>query len=171
MEQLNLYKPLDALEQRAPQVNRKLAWLQQHVKDAKGKLTPLKEELANSGVHKDNTYLFIQGHHLMENVVDAALDPVCTILRREREKGHQTPGQRQPAATQQRIGQLLTQPVPTHADAAPQHPIQRMRSIPDAPHSYSDIHEPCRRKASWHSVSRHHFSLILNTVAERGSAV
>ena len=56
------------------------------MKDAKGKLTALKQELVDLGVRKENTYLFIQGHHLMENVVDAALTPVCTILRREREK-------------------------------------------------------------------------------------
>ena len=67
-------------------MNRKLSWLQQNIKDAKGKLTALKQELSDLGLHKDNTYLFIQGHHLMENVVDAALTPVCTILRREREK-------------------------------------------------------------------------------------
>lgn len=86
VEQLNIHKPLDALERVRRQVNRKIAWLQQHVKDAKGKLTSLKLELDTLGVHKDNTYMFIQGHHLMENVVDAALTPVCTILRREREK-------------------------------------------------------------------------------------
>jgi hypothetical protein len=86
VEQLNIRKPLDALERVRRQVNRKIAWLQQHVKDAKGKLTSLKMELETLGVHKDNTYMFIQGHHLMENVVDAALTPVCTILRREREK-------------------------------------------------------------------------------------
>lgn len=86
VEQLNVFKPIDALERVRKQVNRKLAWLQQHVKDAKGKLTPLKQELEGLGLRKDNTYLFMQGHHLMENVVDAALTPVCTILRREREK-------------------------------------------------------------------------------------
>lgn len=86
IDQLNIYKPLDALERVRRQVNRKLAWLQQHVPEAKGKLGPLKQELEALGVHRDNTYLFIQGHHLMENVVDAALTPVCTILRREREK-------------------------------------------------------------------------------------
>ena len=86
VDQLNVFKPIDALERVRRQVNRKLAWLQQHVKDAKGKLTPLKQELEGLGLRKENTYLFIQGHHLMENVVDAALTPVCTILRREREK-------------------------------------------------------------------------------------
>ena len=86
VEQLNVFKPVEALEHVRRNANRKIAWLQQHVKDAKGKLTPLKEELAELGLRKDNTYLFIQGHHLMENVVDAALTPVCTLLRRQREK-------------------------------------------------------------------------------------
>lgn len=86
VEQLNIQKPLDALERLRRNVNRKLAWLQRHVPEAKGKLTALKEELALLGVDRDSTYLFVQGHHLMDNVVDAAITPVCTMLRREREK-------------------------------------------------------------------------------------
>ncbi len=86
VEQLNVYKPIDALEAVRKNVNRKIAWLQRNVQSAKGKLNPLKQELESLGLTRDNTYLFIQGHHLMENVVSAALDPVCTILRREREK-------------------------------------------------------------------------------------
>ena len=86
VEQLNIQKPLDALERLRRNVNRKLSWLQRHVPEAKGKLTALKEELALLGVDRDSTYLFVQGHHLMDNVVDAAITPVCTLLRREREK-------------------------------------------------------------------------------------
>ena len=86
VEQLNIQKPLDALEHLRRNVNRKLSWLQRHVPEAKGKLTALKEELALLGVDRDSTYLFVQGHHLMDNVVDAAITPVCTMLRREREK-------------------------------------------------------------------------------------
>ena len=86
VEQLNVQNPAEALERVRRSVNRKVAWLQQHVKEAKGKLTPLKAELAQLGVHPENTYMFIQGHHLMENVVAAAIEPVCTILRRQREK-------------------------------------------------------------------------------------
>lgn len=86
IDQLNIYKPLDALERVRKNANRKVAWLQQNIAEAKGKLSALKEELAALGMRPDNTYLFIQGHHLMENVVDSALEPVCTILRREREK-------------------------------------------------------------------------------------
>ena len=86
VEQLNIQKPVDALERLRRNVNRKLSWLQRNVPEAKGKLTALKEELALLGVDRDSTYLFVQGHHLMDNVVDAAITPVCTMLRREREK-------------------------------------------------------------------------------------
>lgn len=86
VEQLNVFKPITALEQLRKQVNRKISYLQSHVPEAKGKLSPLKQELETLGLTRSNTYMFIQGHHLMENVVSAALDPVCTILRREREK-------------------------------------------------------------------------------------
>lgn len=86
IEQLNIQNPAEALERVRRSVNRKLSWLQQHIKDAKGKLTPLKQELARLGVTKENAYMFIQGHHLMENVVAAALEPVCTILRRQHER-------------------------------------------------------------------------------------
>lgn len=86
IEQLNIQNPAEALERVRRNVNRKLAWLQQHVKEAKGKLTPLKQELERLGVKRENVYMFIQGHHLMENVVASALEPVCTLLRRQREK-------------------------------------------------------------------------------------
>lgn len=83
---LNIFKPETALEEVRKVVNRKMAWLQKKIPQAKGKLKPLKEELERLGVRPDNTYMFVQGHHLFENVVMAALDPVCTRLRREREK-------------------------------------------------------------------------------------
>ena len=86
VEKLNIMNPVDALENLRHKVNRKVAWMQQNYQEAKGKLTPLKEELEQLGVTKDNTYMFIQGHHVMDNVVMAAMDPVCTMLRREREK-------------------------------------------------------------------------------------
>ncbi len=42
-------------------------------------------ELEKLGLIPTTTYLYIQGHHLMDNVVMKLLIPVCTILRRERE--------------------------------------------------------------------------------------
>lgn len=83
---LNIFKPETALEELRKVVNRKMAWLQRRVPQAKGHLKPLKEELERIGVRPDNVYMYIQGHHLLENVVMSALDPVCTRLRREREK-------------------------------------------------------------------------------------
>ena len=46
----------------------------------------MKKEFDRLGVHPDNTYMFIQGHHIMDNVVLRLLIPVCTVLRREREQ-------------------------------------------------------------------------------------
>ncbi len=83
---LNIFTPEKALEELRHVVNRKMAWMQRHFPQAKGKLKPLKEELMRLGVRPDNTYLFMQGHNVLDNVVMTAVDPVCTRLRREREK-------------------------------------------------------------------------------------
>ena len=86
IEKVNIYNPREAIEKTRHQVNRKVAWMQQHHPEAKGKIKPLKAELAKLGLQPDNTYLYIQGHHLMDNVIGPILDAVCTLLRREREK-------------------------------------------------------------------------------------
>ncbi len=86
VEKLNIHNPAPALEKLRKTVNRKMSWMQRRYPEARGKLRPLKDELAQLGLHPDNTYLFIQGHHLMDNVVASAIEPVCTVLRREREK-------------------------------------------------------------------------------------
>ena len=49
-------------------------------------MAALGEELVKLGLTPDTTYLYIQGHHIMDNVVMKLLNPVCTQLRREREK-------------------------------------------------------------------------------------
>lgn len=46
----------------------------------------LGEELRKLGLVPDNTYLYMQGHHIMDCVVLKLLIPVCTVLRREREQ-------------------------------------------------------------------------------------
>lgn len=45
----------------------------------------LVEELATLGVTPENTYLFIQGHNLFDNIVNPIVSRVCERLRRERE--------------------------------------------------------------------------------------
>lgn len=43
-------------------------------------------DLRELGLFPENTYLYMQGHHVMDNVVMKLLIPVCTVLRREREQ-------------------------------------------------------------------------------------
>jgi len=86
VHKVNIYNPEAALEGLRRSVNQKIAWLQRHIPEAKGNLQPLKTELAQLGVQPDNVYLFMQGHHIMDNIVMDVLNPVCTILRRAREK-------------------------------------------------------------------------------------
>lgn len=86
IDKVNIFNPAEAFERLRHQVNRKVSWMQHHYQEAKGKLRPLKEELERLGVTPQNTYLYIQGHHLMDNVLGGVLDTVCNLLRRDREK-------------------------------------------------------------------------------------
>ena len=66
-------------------VGRKVVQLQKANPDAKETYLALKDELKKLGVTPDTTYLYIQGHHLNDNVVMPMLNKVCERLRRERE--------------------------------------------------------------------------------------
>ncbi|MBQ5351039.1 MAG: DUF4435 domain-containing protein [Bacteroidaceae bacterium] len=81
----NIYSPEKCIERLRHRVNKKVAFMQKHYPNARHDFVPLKEELEKLGVHPENTYLFIQGHFLMNNVVIKILEPVCAMLRRERE--------------------------------------------------------------------------------------
>lgn len=94
MQDLNIDIRLKSVDVRRPQgaiigvqerVARKLRWLESHYADATAEIAALREELTAMGVTEDKTYLFLQGHHLMENVILKLLLPVCTVLRQERE--------------------------------------------------------------------------------------
>jgi len=84
---INPWHPENALEVLQKRVNRQVAWLQRKFPKAKSSYlklrTSLQEEL---GIRPADTYLYIQGHALMDGVVLPLLTPICNILRREREK-------------------------------------------------------------------------------------
>ena len=42
--------------------------------------------LGGLGVKAEETYLYIQGHHLLDNVVTPLLTPICSRLRNQREE-------------------------------------------------------------------------------------
>ena len=83
---INVYHPEQTLELVRRRVNRKIAWLQRHFPQAKKDYEMLKTELLGLGVTPETTYLYIQGHTLFYNFISPLLDPVCILLRKERER-------------------------------------------------------------------------------------
>ena len=75
----------DGLANVRHKVGRKIIQLQKENPEAKDSYLALKDELKALGVTPDTTYLYIQGHHLYDNVVAPMLGKVCDRLRRERE--------------------------------------------------------------------------------------
>ena len=65
---------------------RKVNQLQQLNPQAKESYQQVKEDLRRLGVTADNTYLYIQGHHLFDKVVLPMLDKVCDVLVQERQR-------------------------------------------------------------------------------------
>lgn len=49
------------------------------------KVDALGESLKRLGLNPKTTYLYIQGHHIKDNVIMKLLNPICSVLRRERE--------------------------------------------------------------------------------------
>lgn len=86
LDQVSTRHPETSLENMAKKVNRKLRELEKRHASALAEIEDMKTEFKALGVSPDNTYMFIQGHHIMDNVVMRLLIPVCTVLRREREQ-------------------------------------------------------------------------------------
>ena len=84
--EVNVRRPEQALETVHRNVTRKLSELRQRFPHHIEPVERLATELDRLGLTPDTAYLYIQGHHLMDNVVMKLLVPVCTVLRREREQ-------------------------------------------------------------------------------------
>ena len=83
---INPYHPEIAMSMVRRRVNQKIAWMQQLHPDAKKSYARVKQQMRDLGVTPETTYLYIQGHTLFENVVMPLLEPVCNMLRKERER-------------------------------------------------------------------------------------
>ena len=83
---VNPYHPENTLQAVKNRVNKKIAWLQRRFPEGKKTYAPVRAELLNMGLTPETTYLFMQGHSVFENVVMPLLTPVCTLLRKERER-------------------------------------------------------------------------------------
>ena len=78
-------KPEQSLKQLAIRVNHKETLLRKNMPHLLPKLEAMKEEFAQLGISEDETYMYIQGHHIMDRVVLHILKPVCSYLRNNRE--------------------------------------------------------------------------------------
>lgn len=79
----NVEPTLDKVRRR---VNKCIGWLQRTFPEGHKTYPQVKAELQRMGVKPENTYLYMHGHTLFENVVMTLLTPICNILRRERER-------------------------------------------------------------------------------------
>ena len=96
LDHVSVHQPEGCLMAMDKRVKNKLRALEKSHPEAADEIEALKAEFTYLGVTPENTYMFIQGHHIMESVVMKVLAPVCNALRREREEeikrlaGHHT---------------------------------------------------------------------------------
>ena len=86
LDHVSVRNPEDALMAMDKRVKNKLRELERRHPSALGEIEAMKAEFTYLGVTPENTYMFIQGHHIMESVAMKILTPVCNALRREREE-------------------------------------------------------------------------------------
>ncbi len=81
----NINRPQDAIDNLRAKVTRKVNHLNRHHPEAKQSYMELSQELVRLGVEPEQTYLYIQGHHLFDKIVMPVMNKVCGMLIRERE--------------------------------------------------------------------------------------
>ena len=86
LDHVSVRQPQDCLIAMDKRVKNKLRDLEKKHSYALDEIESMKAEFTYLGVTPENTYMFIQGHHIMESVVMKVLTPVCNALRREREE-------------------------------------------------------------------------------------
>ena len=86
LDHVSVQQPEQCLLAMDKRVKHKLRELEKHHPEALEEIESMKAEFTYLGVTPENTYMFIQGHHIMESVVMKVLTPVCNALRREREE-------------------------------------------------------------------------------------
>lgn len=78
-------RPEETLAMVRRHVNRRISWLHARFPEGRKTYAPLRDELLALGLTPETTYLYMQGHTLMDGVVLPLLTPVCSLLIRERE--------------------------------------------------------------------------------------
>ena len=86
LDHIKVVHPEEALMQMDRRVKNKLRQMEKAYPHALDEIESMKAEVTYLGVTPETTYMFIQGHHIMESVTMKLLTPICSALRREREE-------------------------------------------------------------------------------------
>lgn len=86
LSSFNIGNPAYSLQMLERRVIHNIKQLEKRFPLLKDEHLALQEELTQLGITPDETYLYIQGHHIMNNVVLRILIPVCRHLRNRRER-------------------------------------------------------------------------------------
>lgn len=77
--------PSSCLKLLSARIGKNINMLENRFPQALEQIAALDAAIRELGVEPQETYLYIQGHNLYENVISRILYPICVILRRERE--------------------------------------------------------------------------------------
>ena len=82
---VRIQNPKWAIEYLSKKVRAKMFQLERRFPKLKDALPETERMLRDLGINDNNTYLYIQGHHLFDLVVSPVVQMVCDILRNEQE--------------------------------------------------------------------------------------
>ena len=82
---VRIQNPKWAIEYLSKKVRAKMFQLERRFPKLKDVLPETERMLRDLGINDNNTYLYIQGHHLFDLVVSPVVQTVCDILRNEQE--------------------------------------------------------------------------------------
>ncbi len=82
---VNIKYPARTLDNLSYRVRRSVSYWERRFPDYADDMDAFARDLTPLGVTPQTVYLYMQGHHIMDNVVMRLLTPVCTALRREQE--------------------------------------------------------------------------------------
>lgn len=82
---VHIQNPKWAIEYLSKKVRAKMFQLERRFPKLKDALPETERMLRDLGINDNNTYLYIQGHHLFDLVVSPVVQAVCDILRNEQE--------------------------------------------------------------------------------------
>lgn len=82
----SLAQPGKSIDNLRRKVQRRCAALRHQFPDARGSWLAMREAMQAMGCTPQTAYLYIQGHHIADNVVVPIITKVCARLRQERER-------------------------------------------------------------------------------------